>query len=343
MAILDRLSEFQRDLRVPAVGAALAGPKNSFNFEVAGSRRRDVVDPVAADDQWHIGSCSKSITAILYARLVTSGAAAWGVPIAKLLPDIADNMHPDWTDRTIDDLFHCRSGMAANLTPEQMRKFWQDTAPLAEQRTEAALAALSRRPAPRGQFIYSNLGYIVIGAAIDRLTKSSFETALEKHVWEPLEITSAGFGPPSSIRGHGCRLRLGSLMLGRGRPADPADAMSDNPAVMNSAGRIHLTLTDWSRVQRVFLRNGSFLDDSTLNHILQVPDGGGTPMAMGWARTSGLEGVGFGMQGSNTMWSATALLSSDRDRLALVTCNDGRTRVLQAQAKLAAVLLSEAK
>jgi hypothetical protein len=46
------------------------------------------------------------------------------------------------------------------------------------------------------------------------------------------------------------------------------------------------------------------------------------------------------MQGSNTLWSACALLATDRSRTALVAANDGRTRILTGTARLAAELLA---
>ena len=74
--------------------------------------------------------------------------------------------------------------------------------------------------------------------------------------------------------------RLGLIDLGRVGPADPAAVESDNPAVMSPAGRLHLTLEDWARFQRVFLAEGDgFLRPATVERLL-------TParrQAMGWA------------------------------------------------------------
>jgi len=72
-------------------------------------------DPVGARDAWHIGSCGKSMTAALYARLVECGEAEWGAPVAKLFPDL--ELHPGWTGVTIDDLFVGEAGLPANLGP----------------------------------------------------------------------------------------------------------------------------------------------------------------------------------------------------------------------------------
>jgi CubicO group peptidase (beta-lactamase class C family) len=234
--------------------------------------------------------------------------------------------------------------MRANLTVREMLRAWRDVTPIAEQRSSAVVSALARPPQRRGAFRYSNLGYVVVGAAIDRVAGMPFEAALHGYVFEPLGVTSAGFGPPPAIHGHQSRVQLGGLVAGRGAPADPGGERSDNPAVMTPAGRLHLTLADWARFQRVFLRAGEpLLQESTVKHLLRLPEGGRTnkTMAMGWAPAAGLDGASYGMQGSNTRWSASAIIDAAFERTAMVVANDGRTRVLMGSARLAAQLLED--
>jgi D-alanyl-D-alanine carboxypeptidase len=338
------LLKFRDKYRVPAVGAAVVAGGGGLLVEVVGVRRRDNDAPALTQDRWHIGSCGKSITAALYARLVERGEAEWGAPVTALFPDLAGRIDPAWRDRTIDEVLVCRAGMRGNLTRNEMMAALHSDDSMTEQRTRAAVAALSESPGRRGRFIYSNLGYIVAGAAIDRIAGAPFENALAEHVHGPLGIGSGGIGPPPEIWGHKCRVQIGDLCLGKGPPCDPVERHSDNPAVLNSAGRFHLTLSDWARFLRVFLADGGdFLRPRTIEHLLRVPPGRGVPMAMGWAKATGLGDVSYGMQGSNTFWSASALLDRSRERAALVACNDGRTRVLRATTMLAAKILDRAR
>ncbi len=237
---------------MPALGAALVTRDGGLDVDVVGVRIRGGDDPVTPDDPWHIGSCCKSVTAVLYARLVERGDAEWGIPLPALFPDLADTIDPGWAAVTIDDVFVSQAGLPANLGRAEMKAACGDAAPLERQRTAATTAALARPPRRPGRFLYSNLGYIVIGAAIERITGLPFESALALHVLEPLGITSAGFGPPRELWGHGGRMLalgpLGLVDIGRGAPADPERVESDNPAIMTPAGRLHLTLADWATV-----------------------------------------------------------------------------------------------
>ena len=159
------------------------------------------------------------------------------------------------------------------------------------------------------------------------------------HVLEPLNITSLGFGPPSRLFGHGPRVRLGSLMLGKGVPAPPGDIRSDNPPLLTPAGRMHLTMADWASFQRVFLNEGRpLLSVESFRHLLVIPDRRRHSMAMGWVSAKGLGGS-YGMQGSNTRWAATAIIDADSTRTAIIVANDGRTRILQRSAALAVTML----
>ena len=325
---------------VPAAGAAVVAHTGDLDVEVAGQRHRNTVDTVDVNDQWHIGSCAKSMTAALYARLVERGDAAWGVPVPEFFRDLAGSVNAGWSHSTIDEVLVCRSGMDANLNRAQMVAAWGDTADATDQRTRAVVSALSDPPRTRGSFRYSNLGYIVVGAAIDRLAGMPFEDALHAEVLEPLGITTAGLGPPPDIWGHKSRLQIGGITAGRGSPAEPGLPRSDNPAVMTPAGRLHLTLADWAKFQRVFLNRGSdFLESATVEHLLAIPAGKGNGMAMGWAPAAGLAGVSYGMQGSNTLWAATALIDSNFERTAMVVANSGRSRVLKGSAQLAVSIL----
>lgn len=342
-----QLLEFQAKHSSPAIGAAVVTRDGLLDVDVVGVRVLGRKDPVRRDDRWHIGSCGKSITAALYARLVERGDARWGAHLPELFPDLADTIDPGWGTITIDDVFVSQAGLPANLARAERMAALQDTRSLREQRTHVAATALARAPRRPGRFVYSNLGYIIIGAAIERITELSFESALRAHVLEPLGITSGGFGPPGDVWGHGGRMLalgpLGILDLGRGRPDDPTNAKSDNPAVMSPAGRLHLTLEDWAKFQRVYLaQGGDFIRPETVERLLTPTPGPGYRQALGWAPVRGLDGVSWGQQGSNTFWVATALIDAARERTAMVVCNEGRSRLLKQTPLLAARLLSDA-
>lgn len=335
------LQEFRTKLKVPAVIGAVTDREGLVAIEAIGDRSRTDTQAVTTDDLWHIGSCGKSITAVAYARLVEQGRAEWGLPITELFDDIS-GIDSSWAKPTIDDLLRCRAGVKANpSTPEMLASHKSKDSPV-EQRTAAAEKVLGSTPKDPGRFVYSNLGYAIVGAAIDRLAGIPYEDAVNKLVLEPLGITTAGFGAPPLVRGHQPRARVAMIVAGRGKPADPQGSRpADNPPLLTPAGRMHLSVPDWAKFQRVFLNDGApLLGPDTVEHLLHDPGDGekGRSMSMGWA--SGREvGVSHAMQGSNTMWAATALMDREGGRTGLVVASEGRMSVLVGSAHLTQRLL----
>ncbi len=342
-AVLER---FHLRYGVPAIGGGIVHRDGPVELAVRGVRVRGRDDPVQLEDPWHIGSCGKSITAALYARLVEAGRARWGATVGELFPDLDDLVNRAWHDVPVEEVLVHRSGLRANLSRSEQRVATTDTGPIVDQRTELVARALAGPPRGRGRFRYSNLGYALVGAAIERITGLGYEDALRRHLLEPLGMTSAGFGPPPRLWGHGGTMRslgpLGGIDLGRSRPADPADPMSDNPPVVAPAGRLHVNLADWARFQRVFLAAGAgYLSPASVERLLTPIPGPGTFQALGWAPIpDSLPEGSFGQQGSNTYWVATAVIDRRRERTALVVTNQGSVRILGAQFEAAIELLA---
>ena len=54
-----------------------------------------------------------------------------------------------------------------------------------------------RRDESIGTFNYSNLGYTILGHAIEKIRGHAWEVEIRKRLFEPLGMKSVGFGPPS--------------------------------------------------------------------------------------------------------------------------------------------------
>ncbi|MBJ7455763.1 MAG: beta-lactamase family protein, partial [Thermoleophilia bacterium] len=117
----------------PAIGAALVDATGATGIAVAGTRIRGGDVPAHDGDLWHIGSCAKSMTASLYARLVEDGSARWGASLTELLPDLAGAAAPGWRSITIDEVLTHRAGLPANPGVAEMRSAYADRRPLTEQ------------------------------------------------------------------------------------------------------------------------------------------------------------------------------------------------------------------
>lgn len=306
----------------PAMAAAVVGRDGLIWSGVRGVRRAGGGEPAALDQLWHLGSNGKAMTAMLYARLVQRGRARWGASLPELFPGLA--VDPALAPVTIEDLLCHRSGLMDRdlLTRDVLIAGHTDQRPAHEQRTDFARTALGKAPSgARGAFAYSNGGYALAGAAIERLTGSPWEEVIKAELFDPLGMTSVGHGAPQGDNPWGHR-RMGEQLAA----VDPARG-ADNPAFMGPAGRLHMTVADYARFLRLYLAQGDGLVRSgTMAHLLTPPEGEPPAYAYGWgvqpAQPWAAGGPALAHEGSNTMWHAIARVAPERGLAVLSVANE---------------------
>lgn len=302
-----RLAE---DGGVPALGGMVVGREGVIHLEVAGVRRAGSPDPVAAGDAWHLGSNTKAMTAVLFARAVEAGRARWDARLGELFPDL--KLDPAWSETRIETVMQHRAGLSDRgvIDLAWLVSARRDARSLPEQRSALAAKALGEPPAGTpGVFAYGNLNYLLVGAALERIEGQAWETLARDGLFRPLGLDSAGFGAPSGNQPQG-HSRLGPL------PPKPMgeDAWADNPSAMAPAGGVHMALADYARFLRLFLMEGDgLLKPETMRRLTTPPPGG--DYALGWTVTEGrawAQGPVLGHEGSNTLWHAVAQVAPGR-------------------------------
>jgi len=295
---------------------------------LSGERAIDTEIALQPDDFWHLGSNTKSMTATLVARLAEQGRVSWDDTIAQHLGGVVDDINPAFRDLTFRHLLSHRSGLPSNVGPAAMFSFvaqGAQGADIAPQRIAYAAMVLSGEPAaaPETEFLYSNAGYVVAGAMLEQATGEDWEVLIQREVFEPLGLTSAGFGAPGSAetvdqpRGH----RSG--LFGR-RAAYAPGPTADNPPVLGPAGTVHMSLEDLSRYLAVHMAGArgedtGFLDAGSWQTLHTPPFG--EHYAMGWA----IDGPRLIHNGSNTLWLVQMTIWPDRDQAVIIAANDGDT------------------
>jgi len=327
---------------VPALGYAIVGPKGIVKLEIAGRRRANASDPVTPDDPWHLGSNTEAFTSALYARLVQQGQAVWGADTGLLFPDL--KIDPAWSTVTIEEFLSHRAGVSdVGLIDEGwLIRTSHDKRPAPDQRTALAAKILSRPPAGvRRDYEYSNADYVLVGAAIERITRTSWESAMTTGLFEPLGLSSAGFGAPTGDAPWGHDIGRDDAP----EPVDPTKGVADNPAVFAPGGQIHLSLGDYTRFVGVFLNNGDgFLTPESLMHIARPQDALAEGDGLGWRVSPNMawaNGPVLAHEGSNTLWRALAEVAPALPLAVVVVTNSGGEPGARAVQMMSARLISE--
>lgn len=310
-----------------ALAGAIVRPDGLAWSGVRGVRRFGGSDPVSIRDRWHLGSNTKAMTAALFARLVEQGKARWDAPLAELFPGVA--IDAGWGEATIETFMHHRAGLADSTamgTPWLMTAR-ADPRSLPEQRAALATAFLSAPPAGTpGEFAYGNGNYVIVGAAIERITGQPWEDAMTAEVFTPLGMSSAGFGPPltNADGGENAWAHAGA---GAARQALDPTGIADNPLALGPAGTAHMTLEDYGRFLRVFLSDGAgWLTPDSVARLVTPVETPPPAYAAGWIVTPSrpwAQGRVLAHEGSNTLWHVVAAVAPQADVAFITVVNEG--------------------
>ncbi len=355
----DGLEAIRAKHRVPALGALIMDSSGTLWQGATGRRQQTSKEPVSVEDRWHLGSCTKAMTATLAARLVERGVIAWETRLVEVMPNLRDEMRAGWENVTLRQLLSHTAGIAKEPIEGpiwlELRQGDEAGESTREQRVKVARWLVSQElgSEPGSAMKYSNAGYMLAGAMMEAVTDRAWEDLMHEEVFEPLGITTAGFGAPGT-RGVVDQPRGHKGGAGIWMPISPM-LTGDNPRCLGPAGTVHMSMGDWAKFVRVHalldprgpisewaaageygVPAGYLKPETAL--MLHTPAPGtrpeGQPEATGyalgwgvstrpWAKGEGAEdrGITLNHGGSNTSWLVLAWVAPERGLVILGACN----------------------
>lgn len=339
--------------KVPGMAVAVVLDGRIVASGASGVRAMGSPETVTTRDLWHLGSCTKAMTATLAGVMVEKGEIAWETTLGEVFPEI--EMKEAWKKVTLRQLTTNRSGAPTGLEKDGLwGRLWRFKGTATEARLELLKGVVKWEPdaAPGTKFIYSNAGFAMAGAMLERNAGKSWETLLTERVLAPLGLTSVGFGAPGTAekvdqpRGH------------RGGKAVPPGKDADNPVAIGPAGTAHMTIEDWAKFAMAHAEGDRatkpILGAKTWALLHEAYPASGTAdkdeYAGGWGVTTRpwAKGKGAGdtgrvltHSGSNTMWHCVAWVAPERRFAVVVTCNQGDGQAGQATDAAAGAMIGE--
>ena len=147
-------------------------------------------EPMTVDTIFDLASLTKVVaTTTAVMQLVELGKVRLNDPVAKYLPDFAQNGKEDITIRQL--LTHY-SGFAPDI----------DLNPPWEGKETAYKLCFAETPAqaPGSGFIYSDTNFIVLGALVEKISGETLDAYTQQHIFAPLRMTHTRFNPPAVWR-----------------------------------------------------------------------------------------------------------------------------------------------
>lgn len=317
------LDALRHETHIPGMAVAVVVQGRIVAAGASGVRRHGHHAAITLEDKFHIGSCTKSMTGTLAAILVKEGRIRWNSTVAELFPDL--DIHPGYRGATLLQLVSNSGGVPTDIpAPIWQAAYAPQNTPETTQRAAmiAALLNLPPKYAPGKGHEYSNGGFTIAGAMLEKASGRSYAALLRERIFQPLGITTGGFGAPATPENPdqpwGHRIHAGIVSSIEPGP------QADNPPAITPAGRVHLSILDFARYAGLHACNGRLLPlDSKDLDFLHAPVAPAIDYAVGWMALDRpwAHGKALHHSGSNTMNFAVMWLAPKRKFAVVATSN----------------------
>jgi len=170
----------------PGAVLRVTGVDGELSTVVVGARSYDG-PPVTAQTRYDLASLTKVVGCLpVLLHLLEDGALSLEDKVSKFFANAGWFQEQSLGDVSIEELTLHSSGLPA-WTPLFA---WVST-----RKTATANVLQTALSGVRGQYDYSDLGVMVLGAIIERVTGERLDVLAKRLVFEPLGMTATGYGP----------------------------------------------------------------------------------------------------------------------------------------------------
>lgn len=251
-------------------GAAVLARCGEFSREGGyGFHHYEKSPGVSLDSIYDIASLTKLFTATAILQLQERGKLSVKQSVGDFLPSFRS---PEKASITLEHLLLHSSGLPAansekDYDPKNPQNSWQKI-------IELPLRKVNGRWAQPGEtYVYSDIGYLLLGKIIEIATKESLDQYMRQNIFSPLGMASTGFRPTPSSR----------LVPTGVTPGQPHDERSRWLGGVTGHAGIFSTANDLALFLQELLapRDGLLLRASSKKG-LWIPRGPGLQRAYGW-------------------------------------------------------------
>ncbi len=220
-----------------------------------GMANRTLGIPNTSQTKFYIGSITKQFTAAAILKLNERGKLSLNDNVKKYLTDFPDD---PWSRITIQQLLTHTSGLP-NYTdnPEiNIRR----TVPISDTSLVDYVRDLPLKYEPGERYLYSNSGYIILGAIIEKVSGQSYEAYLHHVLLKPLGMLDSGYGRRVTAvpnRADGYTIAA---------DGDPANAPEVEFSILHTAGALYSTTEDILKWDKG-LYNASVLSEKSITRM----------------------------------------------------------------------------
>jgi len=225
--------------------------------------------PMRRDSVLEIGSITKMFTVGAVLLMVQDGKLNLDEPVGTYVPDLPAKWKPVTLRHALSHTAGLKDYLAnfqsTIVTPVRPEDIYNRVGPM-----ELDFAAGS-------SWSYSNTGYLIATAVVERVSQKKLHEFLQERVFEPLKMKDTRPSDPTMIIPRRAR---GYALAGRSL----TNAMPINPTLGSGAGYLVSTVDDMLKWDTA-LRRGTLLKDAALRAMFTeylLTNGSGSGYGLGW-------------------------------------------------------------
>jgi hypothetical protein len=315
--LLNKLEALRIEHNIPAIGAARCGDAVNI-VAVVGAMKFGSNILALPTQQFHMGSCGKAVTALLIHKLAHKLNISLTAPLYQILKNF--DIRDDYTYITLNDILtHC-AGLPQNIDQAALPDV-NMTDLTALRRLVISEVLQQPQMAPTKQFLYSNVGYILLGVIAAELMGQSYECLIKEIIFEPLKMQHTEFYAASANKPWGHEISHNKII----------PIQDDNHPVYNPAGCIVASLQDWLNFLKYTMQ---YQQQQTVYDVLIDIDT--TYTTYGFINRQGV----LMHHGSNTLNQACVRICSVKSKYVVVATNIGSDKAEEIIESLADELLN---
>ncbi|MDQ2078478.1 serine hydrolase [Marinimicrobium sp. ABcell2] len=291
------VSKARAKYKVPAIAVTVMNAEMIYLQEVQGARVDGKPAQATLDDYFHIGSCSKSVLAVMAAKLIEQNKITWRTKFFDVFPELRANANGDYSNVTLEDLFLCKAGIKA-YTNADVEPFPDYGPSVSDERLEFIKYLIMQAPSSekkdsKFQHLYSNASYTMASAMLERASGLKYEDLASRTLTEDLGM-AVHIGWPNSVAAD---QPWGHAIVKGEVETYPPDHGYKLPNLIAPAGDLSMTPRGFANYMQLHLRglrgNDNYISSGAYQNIHFGHDGFSLGMAngvLGGKRFSGFDG-----------------------------------------------------
>lgn len=312
--------------------AILVARKGEIAYKKAfGTANLELLVPVKPEMVFNLASITKQFTAVAILQLVEQNKISLQDSIQQFLPDYPWKGHTIRIDNLLSHTSGIKDYLQINYSGLFMEKW--DFSP------RQLIDSFKSHPLefePGTRFSYSNSGYFILGAIIEKVSGKSYQDYIQEYLLQPAGMTNSFFD------------RSGSIIPNRVSGYLPENGVYQNapywsPAIQYSAGGLISNVTDlfkWHQALNTYrLIKRESLQKAQSNSYLK--NGSPTGYGFGWYLATSNEIKSIAHQGALPGFQTKEIYYPDEDVFIVILSNNGKVNIEGLSIQVSGIVLNK--